>query len=345
MTKLALRLAVSASALAASLAAASLACATTARRWPRARRSERRAGDGHRGTADDHLQSAPLAASVISGAQLQANGIEGWTTCSSHPVADGDRLRPGQPVQHPRHRQGSDQIQTPSGWSPTGRVASFPGFFQDAPTTTSPMSRSCAAAGRLRRPERHRRGGVHHHQRPAPRLIRRRRRGTIRRLQRRSGPRLHEPADQRHPGLRVAVNGEQRDSFYHVTGPWTTPNGATPGSLKEGSFRVGLLCSRPTPSGGGKADYNYVDHDGYPPTPRPIRSPACSTSPTTPTTTPSTVLPAVAERQLHLRRRRPAPLDHGLSVRHHHPGVDLDGSDSARRPSPTTAASGSSPRS
>ena len=60
---------------------------------------------------------------------------------------------------------------------------------------------------------------------------------------------------------RVAFNGERRDSFYHITGPWT----GDPGNLKEGSIRLGVLWE-PTPALRvlWKTDYDYLDLGSYP---------------------------------------------------------------------------------
>ncbi len=60
---------------------------------------------------------------------------------------------------------------------------------------------------------------------------------------------------------RVAFNGESRDSFYTVTGP----NHGNPGNLREGSARLSLLW-KPTDklSVLFKTDYNYLDLGAYP---------------------------------------------------------------------------------
>ncbi len=60
---------------------------------------------------------------------------------------------------------------------------------------------------------------------------------------------------------RVAFYDEYRDSFYHITGPYTGGNG----TLKESSFRLSLLWQ---PSDALKVlwknDYSYIDSGGYP---------------------------------------------------------------------------------
>ena len=60
---------------------------------------------------------------------------------------------------------------------------------------------------------------------------------------------------------RIAFNDEYRDSFYHVTGNYT----GDPGRLQESNLRFGLLW-QPIDAlkVSFKADYNYVDQGGYP---------------------------------------------------------------------------------
>ena len=269
MTKLALRLAVSASALAASLAAASLACADDSAPVATAPADQSVAPvtvTAERRTIN--LQSAPLAASVISGAQLQANGIEGLDDLQFHtPSLTVTDFGQGNLFNIRGIGKDLTNIQTPSGvvtyWD---GVASFPGFFQDAPYY------DIANVEILRGPQgafagQNATGGAVFITTNDPHL------GSFDGdVEGQYGAYndalvrgyMNLPINDT-LALRVAVNGEQRDSFYHVTGPWTTPNGATPGSLKEGSFRVGLLW-QPTDAIRvvAKADYNYVDHDGYP---------------------------------------------------------------------------------
>ena len=60
---------------------------------------------------------------------------------------------------------------------------------------------------------------------------------------------------------RVAFTAEARDSFYHITGPFTGSNGAP----REASFRVGLLWKpNAALSVLFKTDYNYLDLSAYP---------------------------------------------------------------------------------
>jgi iron complex outermembrane receptor protein len=60
---------------------------------------------------------------------------------------------------------------------------------------------------------------------------------------------------------RIAVNGEARDSFYNISGPWT----GSDGKLRSGSARLGLLW-QPSDSSSVlfKTDYNYIDMGAYP---------------------------------------------------------------------------------
>jgi iron complex outermembrane recepter protein len=60
---------------------------------------------------------------------------------------------------------------------------------------------------------------------------------------------------------RVAFNGEARDSFYDIEGPWT----GSDGELTQGSLRLGLLW-QPNDAWSVlfKADYSYLDLGAYP---------------------------------------------------------------------------------
>lgn len=64
--------------------------------------------------------------------------------------------------------------------------------------------------------------------------------------------------------LRLATSNEWRDSFYHVTGPYT----GNPGNLKSHSVRASLLW-QPTSQVRVlvKGDYNNIDTGGYPASP------------------------------------------------------------------------------
>ncbi|WP_324947998.1 TonB-dependent receptor [Phenylobacterium sp.] len=61
--------------------------------------------------------------------------------------------------------------------------------------------------------------------------------------------------------LRIATNLENRDSFYHLSGPWT----GNPGDHHEADGRVSLLW-QPTDALKvvWKNDYNFIDHGGSP---------------------------------------------------------------------------------
>jgi len=60
---------------------------------------------------------------------------------------------------------------------------------------------------------------------------------------------------------RVSFNGERRDSFYDISGPWTGGDGA----LNIGSGRVSLLWEPNSQlSVLFKTDYSYLDMGAYP---------------------------------------------------------------------------------
>ena len=60
---------------------------------------------------------------------------------------------------------------------------------------------------------------------------------------------------------RIAFNGESRESFYNISGPWTGGDGA----LRSGSVRLGFLW-QPDDAWSVlfKADYSYLDMGAYP---------------------------------------------------------------------------------
>jgi len=64
--------------------------------------------------------------------------------------------------------------------------------------------------------------------------------------------------------IRLAFNGERRDSFYTVAGPWTTPYGGAPGRQLLGSVRLGVTW-QPTEALKivFKAEGDYLDHGGF----------------------------------------------------------------------------------
>ena len=72
---------------------------------------------------------------------------------------------------------------------------------------------------------------------------------------------------------RVAFNGEMRDSFYDITGPFHRRR-----RRENASGRVGLLWQPTTElTVLFKTDYNYLDFSAYPADPVPGRRTICST--------------------------------------------------------------------
>lgn len=59
--------------------------------------------------------------------------------------------------------------------------------------------------------------------------------------------------------IRIATDDENRDTFYHITGPYT----GNPGNLHESNWRLGTLW-KPNDRFQAvlKFDYNYIDHGG-----------------------------------------------------------------------------------
>ena len=193
-----------------------------------------------------NLQTAPVAASVIAGAQLQNEGIQTLDDLQFHTpsltVADF-----GQGNLFNIRGIGKDltNVQTPSGvvtyWD---GVASFPGFFADPPYY------DISNVEVLRGPQgtfagQNATGGAVFITTNDPRL------GSF------SGD-IEGQYGNYNDGLvrgfvnmpigdtlavRIAFNGERRDSFYNVAGPWTTPFGGTPGRQLLGSLRVGVTLA------------------------------------------------------------------------------------------------------
>jgi iron complex outermembrane receptor protein len=214
-----------------------------------------------------NLQTAPVAATVIAGAQLQNEGIQTLDDLQFHTpsltVADF-----GQGNLFNIRGVGKDltNVQTPSGvvtyWD---GVASFPGFFADQPYY------DIANVEVLRGPQgtfagQNATGGAVFITTNDPRL------GVF------NGD-LEAQYGNYNDGLvrgfvnipigdtlavRIAFNGERRDSFYDVSGPWTTPDGGTPGRQLLGSVRIGVTW-QPTDALKivFKADANYLDHGGF----------------------------------------------------------------------------------
>lgn len=213
-----------------------------------------------------NLQTAPLAASVIGGGQLEAKNITELDDLQFHtPSLTVTDFGQGNLFNIRGIGKDLTNVQTPSGvvtyWD---GVASFPGFFQDAPYY------DIANVEILRGPQ-----------------------GTFAGQNATGGAvfiTTNDPSTHGFSGnvegqygsyddvllrgdvnvplsdtlaLRVAWNGEKRGTFYNVSGPWSTPWGGAPGRLLEGSFRVGLLW-QPTDQFRlvAKGEYNYVDHGG-----------------------------------------------------------------------------------
>jgi iron complex outermembrane receptor protein len=268
MTKRALRLSTSAGVLAAVLAlggaahaadaTADQAVATATTVAPLTITAERRT---------INLQTAPVAASVIPGSQLQNEGIESLDDLQFHTpsltVADF-----GQGNLFNIRGVGKDltNVQTPSGvvtyWD---GIASFPGFFADAPYF------DIANVEVLRGPQgtfagQNATGGAVFITTNDARLgsfsgdiegqYGNYNDGLLRGF-------VNVPIGDK-LALRIAFNGERRDSFYTVAGPWTTPFHGTPGRQLLGSVRLGVTW-QPTDALKivFKADVNYLDHGGF----------------------------------------------------------------------------------
>jgi iron complex outermembrane receptor protein len=214
-----------------------------------------------------NLQAAPVAASVISGQQLQTEGVQTVDDLQFHtPSLTVTDFGQGNLFNIRGIGKDLGNIQTPSGvvtyWD---GVASFPGFFQDAPYY------DIANVEVLRGPQgtfagQNATGGAVFITTADPSL-----RGFSGDLMGQYGNYndglvqgfVNMPLSDT-LALRVAFNGETRDSFFDVTGPYKTPFGGKPGRLLEGDFRVGLLW-QPTDQLKVliKGDYNYIDHGGY----------------------------------------------------------------------------------
>ncbi|HEY1426043.1 MAG TPA: TonB-dependent receptor, partial [Caulobacteraceae bacterium] len=213
-----------------------------------------------------NLQTAPLAASVIDGAQVKAKNITELDDLQFHtPSLTVTDFGQGNLFNIRGIGKDLTNVQTPSGvvtyWD---GVASFPGFFQDAPYY------DISNVEVLRGPQ-----GTFAGQNATG--------GAV--FITTNDPALHGFAGDFEAGygayddiqlrgfinvpvnddlaLRVAWDGEKRGTFYSVSGPWTTPWGGAPGRLLEGSFRVGLTW-QPTDQFKlvAKGEYNYIDHGG-----------------------------------------------------------------------------------
>jgi|HubBroStandDraft_1064217.scaffolds.fasta_scaffold02988_7 iron complex outermembrane receptor protein len=216
---------------------------------------------------ETNLQTAPIAATVISGARLQDEGIQNLDDLQFHTpslvVADF-----GQGDLFNIRGVGKDltNVQTPSGVvTYYDGVAAFPGFFQDQPYY------DVGNIEVLRGPQgtfagQNATGGAVFITTADPKLgvtsgdiegqYGNYNDGLIRGF-------VNVPLNDQ-LALRIAVNGEYRDSFYTVAGPWTTAYHGTPGRQLLGSFRVGLLWE---PNANWKwtfkAESSYLDHGGF----------------------------------------------------------------------------------
>jgi iron complex outermembrane receptor protein len=214
-----------------------------------------------------NLQTAPIAATVLSGSKLQDEGILNLDDLQFHTpsltVADF-----GQGNLFNIRGIGKDltNVQTPSGvvtyWD---GIAAFPGFFQDQPYY------DISNVEVLRGPQgtfagQNATGGAVFITTADPKIgntsgdiegqYGNYNDGLIRGF-------INMPLNDQ-LALRISVNGEYRDSFYTVAGPWTTAYHGTPGRQLIGSFRVGLAWE-PNENWRWvfKADYSYLDHGGF----------------------------------------------------------------------------------
>ena len=223
------------------------AAQTRARRRPPRRNSD--TSDEIVVTAErrtENLQTAPLAATVISGDDLAGKGV---TTVDPlqfvSPATTVDNFGQGNDFNIRGIGKGEHNTQTSTGViTYRDGVATFPGYF-----TLEPYY-DIASVEILRGPQGtfggqncNRRRGVRQHQQPDHR--RRRSRlccGPNRQLQRlaaRKGA-VNLPISDT-LAARIAFNTEQRDSFYKFTGPGGTPYNGNPGDLREYSARFSLL--------------------------------------------------------------------------------------------------------
>ncbi len=214
-----------------------------------------------------NLQTAPLAATVISGSQLKVEGITTVDDLQFHSpsvvVADF-----GQGALFNIRGLGKDltNVQTPSGVvTYNDGVASYPGFFGGAPYF------DISNIELLRGPQgtfagQNADAGAVFVTTNDPQLGRWAGDGEVQagsysdvRLQGFVNMPIGDDA-----AVRVSFNGERRDTFYKLSGPYTTPSGRQPGSPLVGDLRVGFLW-QPTPQLRIDVKYSldYVDNGGY----------------------------------------------------------------------------------
>ena len=121
-----------------------------------------------------NLQRSALSATVLTGSDLLKKGV---TTVDqlqfmTPNFGDGEQFRPGQPLQHPRHRQGRrQQLRRLGRRDHLSRRRRQLSRLLPVRALLRHLQRSGAArtARHFRRPERHGRGGVHQRGRPQPR--------------------------------------------------------------------------------------------------------------------------------------------------------------------------------
>jgi iron complex outermembrane receptor protein len=214
-----------------------------------------------------NLQTAPLAATVISGEQLKAEGITTVDDLQFHSpsvvVADF-----GQGALFNIRGLGKDltNVQTPSGVvTYFDGVAAYPGFFGGVPYF------DISNIELLRGPQ----GTFAGQNADAGAVFVTTNDPLLGRWAGDAEVQAGNYSDVRLQGfvnmpigddaaVRIAFNGERRDTFYKLSGPYTTPSGRQPGSQLVGDLRIGLLW-QPTAHLRIDVKYSldYVDNGGY----------------------------------------------------------------------------------
>ena len=282
-----------------------------------------------------NLQTTPIAATVLTGEELANSGVTNVDQLQFiSPGGDGQQFRPGHRLQHPRHRQGRAQHADHHGRDHLSRRrGDLPGLLHRRAVLRHRARRNPARpAGHVRRPERHGRRGVRHLERSRSSTA------AITATSRAQVGNYNDFGAQGAINLpvsdtfaaRVAFNGDSRDSFYDITGPYTGDDG-----VQTGSGRLGMLWE---PSENlsvlFKTDYNYLDLCGLsgrsgatPPT-------TCSTSRPTPTCTRCDRFGrSVLQDRLRVRQRHDAALGHRLPGR---PDANTAPTSTARAPATTS---------
>ena len=212
-----------------------------------------------------NLQTAPLAATAIAGAELQRKGIVTVDALQfTTPALTVNNFGQGNDFNIRGVGKGETNVQTPSGViTYRDGVATFPGFFQDEPYYDE------SSVEVLRGPQgtfsgQNATGGAVYITSNDPSLASgyhgdaQIQYGNYNDIQVRGA--LNIPISDTF-AARIAINDEYHDSFYNITGNHT----GHPGLLKEYNARIGLLWQ---PNSQLKvllkADYSYVDQGGYP---------------------------------------------------------------------------------